>query len=104
MGAGTSTLQLTRKSPTEYTYQSSNIARGLFKLAIPDTVTQTSDFKIVDGKVQPIAYVGDDGSSDTSKDVSLNFNWAEGRVTGIGEDQKVSEPIELSARADGHQS
>jgi hypothetical protein len=94
MGAGTSTLQLTRKSATEYTYRSSNTARGFFRLAIPDTITQASDFTIIDRKVRPTSYVGDDGSSDTARDVSLNFNWAEGRVTGIAEDKPVNQPIE----------
>jgi hypothetical protein len=94
MGAGTSTLQLVRKSATEYTYSSSNVARGIFRFAIPDTVTQTSDFSIVDGKVRPAIYVGDDGSSDTARDVSLKFDWSTGRVTGIAEDKPVDEPLE----------
>src|SRR6185369_15906846 len=56
MGAGTSTLQLTRNSPTEYTYQSSNTAHGLFRLAIPGTITQVSRMSLVDGKVRPSSY------------------------------------------------
>jgi hypothetical protein len=94
MGAGTSMLELTRKNPTEYTYRSSNTARGLFRLAVPDTVTQTSDFAFVDGKVRPLSYTGDDGSSDTSRDVSLKFDWAAGRVTGVAEDKPVNEPLQ----------
>ncbi len=90
MGAGTSTLELTRKSATEYRYSSSNTARGLFKLAIPDTITQISEFTIVDGTVRPGTYVGDDGSSDTSKDVSLKFDWAAKRVTGTAEEKPVN--------------
>ncbi len=89
MGAGTSTLQLTRKSPTEYTYQSSNTARGIFRLAIPDTITQISHMSLVDGKVRPLSYVGDDGSADTDKDVSLKFDWKTMRVTGIAENKPV---------------
>jgi len=94
MGAGTSTLQLVRKGTNEYTYSSSNTARGLFKLAIPDTITQISDFTIVDGKVRPGTYVGDDGSSDTSKDVSLKFDWAAQRVTGTAEQKPVNAAIQ----------
>lgn len=89
MGAGTSTLELTRQSPTEYTYRSSNTARGLFKLAIPDTITQVSHLSVVDGKVRPSSYIGDDGSSSTEKDVSLKFDWAAMRVTGTAEDKPV---------------
>ncbi len=93
MGAGTSTLQLVRKSPTEYTYQSSNAARGLFRLAIPDTITQISQMQLVDGRVRPLSYIGDDGSSDTDKDVALKFDWTTLRVTGIAEDKPVDAPI-----------
>jgi hypothetical protein len=89
MSAGTSTLELTRENPTEYTYRSSNTARGLFKLAIPDTITQVSHIAIVDGKVRPSSYVGDDGSSSTEKDVALKFDWNAMRVTGVAEDKPV---------------
>ena len=93
MGAGTSTLQLTRESATDYTYRSSNIARGLFRLAIPDTITQTSRISVVDGKVRPSSYIGDDGSGDTERDVSLNFDWTANRVTGTAENKPVNQPI-----------
>jgi hypothetical protein len=89
MDAGTSTLELTRESPTEYTYRSSNTARGLFRLAIPDTITQVSHLSVADGKVRPSSYIGDDGSSDTDKDVSLKFDWAAMRVTGVAENKPV---------------
>lgn len=89
MYAGTSVLELTRKSPTEYTYQSRNSARGLFRIALPDTITQTSNLTLVNGEVLPSTYVGDDGSKDTSRDVSLKFDWVEHRVTGTAEDRPV---------------
>jgi uncharacterized protein DUF3108 len=94
MKAGTSVLELTRKSDHEYTYQSRNTARGLFRIAVPDTVTQVSNFAIVDGLVTPQTYVGDDGSSDTDRDVSLKFDWTARRVTGTSEDNPVDLPIE----------
>jgi hypothetical protein len=94
MGAGTSTLQLTRKTPTEYVYESRNSARGIFRIALPDTITQTSTFSIVHGQVRPISYVGDDGSSDTGRDVSLKFDWEGHRVAGVAEDRPVDQPIE----------
>jgi len=93
MGAGTSTLQLVRKGPNEYTYTSTNVARGIFRLALPDAITQTSDFSIVNGQVRPSTYVADDGSDDTSRDVSLKFDWEKNRVTGIAEDKPVDQPL-----------
>jgi hypothetical protein len=89
MDAGTSTLQLTRDGANEYTYRSSNTARGLFRLAIPDTITQVSHFSLADGKVRPSSYTGDDGSGSTEKDVSLKFDWTALRVTGVAEQKPV---------------
>jgi hypothetical protein len=93
MSAGTSVLELTRKGPTEFTYRSSNTARGLFRIALPDTITQISSFSIVNGQVMPATYVGDDGSSDTSRDVSLNFDWQARKVTGVAENKPVDAPL-----------
>jgi Protein of unknown function (DUF3108) len=92
--AGTSTLELIHNGGNHYTYSSRNRARGLFRLAIPDTITQISNFTIENGKVIPATYVGDDGSSDTDRDVSLKFDWIEHRVTGIAEDRPVDQPLE----------
>jgi hypothetical protein len=93
MSAGTSVLELTRNSATEWTYKSSNTARGLFRIALPDTITQVSHFKIESGAVIPLTYVGDDGSSDTSKDVSLKFEWGAHKVTGTAENKPVDQPL-----------
>jgi hypothetical protein len=93
MSAGTSVLELTRKSGTEFTYRSSNTARGFFRLALPDTITQVSNFSIADGQVAPSTYVGDDGSSDTSRDVSLKFDWQAHKVTGVAENKPVDLPL-----------
>ena len=93
MNAGTSVLELTRHSATEWTYKSSNTARGLFRIALPDTITQVSRFKIENGAVVPLTYVGDDGSSDTSKDVSLKFDWDARKVTGTAENKPVDQPL-----------
>jgi hypothetical protein len=92
-GAGTSVLQLEKRSENEFVYTSSNRARGVFRLALPDTITQTSHFAIEDGTVVPSRYVGDDGSSDTSRDVSLTFDWEAGRVTGTAENKRVDQPV-----------
>jgi hypothetical protein len=93
MNAGTSVLELTRKGSGEWKYRSSNTARGLFLLALPDTITQVSNFKIDNGTVVPLKYVGDDGSSDTSRDVSLTFDWDTHKVTGTAENKPVDQPL-----------
>lgn len=93
MTAGTSTLELEKTGPDSFTYRSRNVARGIFRLALPDAVTQESEFSIVDGVVSPMSYRADDGSSDTKHDVTLKFDWDAGRVTGVAEDQPVDEPL-----------
>lgn len=92
--AGTSVLELTRVGTNEYVYESRNTARGLFRLALPDTVTQTSHFSILNGEVVPTSYVGNDGSSDTSRDVSLRFDRSTHRITGTAENRPVDEPLQ----------
>ena len=94
MNAGTSVLELTHQSANEYTYTSKNTARGFFRLAVPDTVTQTSHLVIEDGQVRPVSYVGDDGSSDTDRDVSLKFDWTAKRIAGTAENRPVDLPLE----------
>lgn len=94
--AGTSVLDLYRTGEDTWTYESRNDARGIFRLAIPDTVRQTSDLRIVDGRVQPLHFRGEDGSDSTARDVSLDFDWQRGRVTGTAEDRRV----DLAAPAD----
>jgi hypothetical protein len=94
MGAGTSTLELKKKGTNDYVYRSSNTARGVFRLALPDTITQVSEFSIVDGMVVPSHYEGDDGSSDTDRDVSLKFDWTAKRVTGTAENKPVDQPLQ----------
>jgi hypothetical protein len=90
MSAGTSTFELARSGTDEYVYSSRNVARGLFRLAVPGTVTQTSRFTIENGVVQPSSYRADDGSSGTARDVTLSFDWQAGRATGTAEDRPVN--------------
>lgn len=96
LNAGTSVLDLRRTGADTWTYDSRNNARGIFRLAIPDTVRQTSNLRIVDGRVQPLHFRGDDGSNDTTRDVTLDFDWPRGRITGIAEDKRV----DIAAPAD----
>lgn len=95
MGAGTSMVELARLEDERWSYTSRNLARGLFKLALPNPVTQSSVFRISDGKVTPLTYRVDDGSKSTARDISLDFDWNSGHVTGTAED----EPVDLEAPA-----
>ena len=90
--AGYSTLELNRTAPNSYTYRSRNVARGIFKLAFPDVISQTSILSVVNGEVRPTSYHADDGEPDSDKAVTLRFDWQAGRITGIAE----KKPIDLA--------
>jgi len=88
--AGTSSLELTRESPDTYKYSSQNKARGIFRIALPDTILQSSEFRVGDGRVTPLRYRADDGSESDGRDISLDFDWENRRVTGVAERKPVS--------------
>lgn len=96
MNAGTSKLELRRTGADTWLYDSRNLARGIFRLAIPDTVTQTSELRFANGHAQPLKFRGDDGGEATDRDVSLDFDWQRGRVTGTAENR----PVDLAVPAD----
>lgn len=89
INAGTTRLDLRRDGQGVYTYESRAHARGLFRLAFSDEITQTSWFVIVDGHVVPVRYRADDGSDDTERDIRLEFDWDANRARGVAEDRKV---------------
>ncbi len=87
--AATSTLQLQQTGPGQFTYASRNHARGLFSIAFPDEVAQTSELRIDAAGVRPMRFRGDDGSDSSKRDVTLDFDWQRNRVTGMAEDKPV---------------
>lgn len=87
--AGTSTLELSAENGDRWRYLSRNQARGLFKIALPGEILQTSTFTLEKGRPQPLKYAADDGTADTSKDIALTFDRAAGRVRGIAENVAV---------------
>jgi hypothetical protein len=97
INVGTSTLEL--KPPAaggEYEYVSRSNARGIFHIVFSDEITQISHFELREGHAQPLKFRGDDGSSATDKDVSLDFDWTRGRVKGVSEDK----PVDLALKPD----
>lgn len=94
MGAGVSTLELAHDEGERWTYRSRNQARGIFRIAFPQAITQTSVFRIRDGRVLPETYRADDGTKNTARDVTLEFDWSAERVTGVAEDRPVNLEVE----------
>jgi len=94
INAGTSTLELKRTGTDTYAYTSSNVARGMFKVAFPDAITQVSVFRLDRHVVTPVSYRADDGSADTKRDITLDFDWKKNRVTGVAENEPVDVALE----------
>jgi hypothetical protein len=94
IGAGLSTLELLKNSDGGFTYRSKNLARGIFRMAFPDAITQTSQFTVSkSGDIVPHRYLSDDGSKNTDKDVSLTFDWDAKRARGTAENKPVDSPV-----------
>ncbi len=77
--AGTSTLRLHETSPQSYLYTSTDEAYGVFRLAFPHPLRQSSRFRIAGGEVQPLAFQ----AGGAGNDVMAQFDWKDGQVTGM---------------------
>jgi hypothetical protein len=85
MTAGTSTLELKRDG-SDYSYSSVNVPRGMFRVALPDSISHATTFRIVDGRVIPQSYRGAD---EKERPIDLAFDWTRKRVTGVAKGQNV---------------
>ena len=98
LNAGTASLTLERESGERWRYESHNEARGLFRLAFPGEITQTSVLRIENDQVTPLQYRADDGTDATAKDISLNFDQALSKVTGVAEEKTVNLAFETGTQ------
>lgn len=89
MTAGTARLALKRGDAQHWVYTSENTARGLFKVAIPGTIRQSSELRIEDGRIVPQHFVTDDGSEKGKRDSDVRFDWKAGRALGTAEGKTV---------------
>jgi Protein of unknown function (DUF3108) len=86
MTAASSTVELQNISTNVYTYSSVNTARGIFRMAFPDALSQKSTFKVVDGRVEPMLF---EGSDEKERPINLTFDWQKKRVTGVAKERQV---------------
>lgn len=77
--AGTSTLELRQTAPQLYLYTSTDKAYGVFRLAFPHPLRQSSRFRIIAGEVQPLAFQ----AGGAGNEVMAQFDWKSGQVTGM---------------------
>ena len=86
MTAATSTVELRQSGPDTYSYSSVNSARGLFRMAFPDALTQESTFKLLEGRIVPLRFQGMD---EKDRPIDLTFDWSKKRVTGTAKERAV---------------
>lgn len=84
--AASSTVELKNVDSNIYTYSSVNSARGIFRMAFPDALSQISTFKITDGQVVPMMF---EGSDEKERPINLTFDWQKKRVTGVAKEKQV---------------
>jgi hypothetical protein len=94
ISAATSTLELRKAGPGTFVFATVNTPRGLFRMALPDSLTQASTFKVVEGRIVPLNFRGAD---EKERPVDLTFDWQNKRVTGTAKQHAVD--IEIPADA-----
>lgn len=89
MTAGTARLALKRTDARHWLYTSENNARGIFRVAVPGTIRQSSEVRIEDGHIIPQHFITDDGSEKSKRDTDVRFDWDGNRATGTAEGKPV---------------
>ena len=64
-------------------------------MAFSDALSQTGTFRVTDGKVVPISFIGTD---EKQREINLVFDWAKLKVTGTAKEHAV----DLDLPADAH--
>jgi len=90
MTAGHSTLELKSAGGDRYSYSSVSGARGMFRMAFADAITQTTTFRLQDGQIVPLTFRGAD---EKERPTELDFDWEKNRVTGTAKGQAVDLPL-----------
>lgn len=93
--AGNSILELRPAAGDTYAYTSTNTARGLFRMAFPDALSQTSTFRVTDGKVVPLTFRGAD---EKQREINLTFDWMKLKVTGVAKEHTVDLALPADAQ------
>lgn len=95
MSAATSTLELKRGGGDTYVYETVNTPKGVFRMALPDSLTQASTFRLTDGHIVPLEYRGSD---EKERPIDLKFDWQAKRVSGIAKGSAVDLEVPAAAQ------
>jgi hypothetical protein len=86
ISAGRSTLELRETAPRSYLYTSTDTAFGVFRLAFPRPLQQSSRFRIAAGGVEPLAFQ----AAGAGNEVMARFDWQSGQVTGKAKGKRLA--------------
>lgn len=95
ISAATSSLELRKAGPDTWVFATVNTPHGLFRMALPDSLTQASTFKLVDGRVVPLSFRGSD---EKERPIDLTFDWQNKRVTGTAKAHAIDIAIPEDAQ------
>jgi hypothetical protein len=93
ISAGSNEMHLQRNPEGGYIYTSRARAAGFFRAFFHEDIRQTSWMTVDAQGVHPQRYVADDGTRDTKRDITLEFDWKTLRATGVAEDKPVDVPL-----------
>lgn len=83
---GTAVLELKALPSGRYQFVNTATPRGIFRLALPDSISQASTFELVDGRVRPLSFQGMD---EKERPTNLTFDWTARRVSGSAKGRSI---------------
>src|SRR5262245_62094084 len=92
---GTSRTELRRDAgANQWIMETRLTPNGLGRLVAGGAMLQHSQFQSDAAGCRPLTYRFDDGARSAARDVSLEFDWRAGRVTGVAETEAVDLAVE----------
>jgi hypothetical protein len=80
--------------PDEYIYTALTNARGTARIVLSGTAKETSRFKYIEGKIQPVHYYLNNGMENEDSETDIQFDLAAGIAHAKHEGQEESYPID----------
>lgn len=78
------------KLPDQWLYETHAFPSLLGRVAVSDAAGERSTMQLTPAGIRPLHFEFNDGKSGKDKDVSLHFDWENGKVTGEAEGKPVS--------------
>ena len=95
LSVGEIRMELRRGSaPASWVLETRGDPGGIARLVTSATLLQTSRLELKEGQIRPLAFTLNDGVENRQEDISLDFDWTRGRVTGTAKGKPVD--VELA--------